>query len=813
MSRRLFPVTARAVVLLLAVSGIVACGDDDPGTPADDVGSDAVDAADGGIDATPDADATPDEDTAPDTTPDVVPDVSPDTTPDVTPDVDPGVCPGSDLCFDERTGNPSDRACTDLGYPAGTTCEVLGPDEACCVPPFACATDQDCEDNREIEGFCVDPRYPCVCVDGGQCIIDICSADAECDDGESCRSGLCVDEDGATGYVARILTPDDFVSPGTTVQLDAVAVLAADRNVTNPALDIAWEIESGEGATVSASGLLEADAVEGIVTVRATVVGNDSDPGDTVQFANIGGDATEGVRVIVIDEATRRPIEGATVVREGDETPEVIVTGDDGEVLLVEGTTGGIHVFADGYAYVSLYDIDDATVLVSVPPFQRARINEVRDGFVCPVDDGAILDETECGDAGQPPCLCYELDGVDVVRGVPDFTSVLGEGEVDVSVSGFSLGNSLLDLNFDLIVGPSIDRVFPDDSPIRIDDAAEIPSGVTLYYNNSPFVDSFIATAPAGERTVWSVGGTVQLSTVLLDILPNLDGDLAIGPIIAEVLPLFEEFYSGVTAPVALTDGGTFPVRDPELSLDVPTQRRVSIEAPELPRIGTGWADTGIFLGGALVPGEGLVPLGISGGSDVVGRGEPDGLIDGDASTDEIDPVTMSMAPIHGSINAPATRYAFVSVALMLDDTLPDAPREATSGIISVLDAGQPLPAELTFEQSTFPQLAQGSAWDAPSRTVTLVAPEEGFDMYRLVFRGDDDRLWIVYADGDRGDIVLPAPTEDLVFEDRTARDRINVVGVTLRSESVDYGRLVEANGANLMDLFAYVEGFSILGL
>ncbi len=326
-------------------------------------------------------------------------------------------------------------------------------------------------------------------------------------------------------------------------------------------------------------------------------------------------------------------------------------------------------------------------------------------------------------------------------------------------------------------------------------------------------MDSFIATAPAGERTVWSVGGTVQLSTVLLDILPNLDGGLAIGPIIAEVLPLFEEFYSGVTAPVALTDGGTFPVRDPGLSLDVPTQRRVAIHTPELPRIGAGWADTGIFLGGALVPGEGLVPLGISGGSDVVGRDEADGLIDGDVSTDEQDPVRMSMAPIHGSINAPATRYAFISVALMLDDTLADAPREATSGIVTVLDAGEPLPADLTFDRATFPQLAEGSTWDGATRTVVLDAPDDGFDMYRLVFRGDDDQLWIVYADGARGTLTLPAPSDALVFDDRTARNRLNIVGVTLREESVDYAGLVEANGANLMDLFAYVEGFSILGL
>lgn len=804
------PVVCR-VSGLVAIVLLAACGEDPSGTdPSTDAGSDGsgagdasadADGADDGSDAGDSADA-PDEGSS---------DTQPDT--DVTDDADVEPCPGSISCIDDRTGNPSVAVCREAGFADGTTCARVSETLACCVAPFACATDEDCEAARAEEGFCADPRFPCVCLADGSCDTWVCSASSECADGEACVDGGCVPGADVSLFEAEILTPDGYLTPGGSLPIDAVAVDPDDRNVVNEAAAIVFEADGD--ATISEAGVVTAGATGGVITVTARVAANAGDEGDTATFRIVPAPA-DGFRTVqLVDEATRAPLVGATVAYESASTLVGLASDVDGLVALPDSAGDTFHVFAEGYSYVSVFDAVGETIVVSVPPTQRARIDEVRDGFVCDTSSPSVTldDDGACGDAGQPPCLCYDLIGVDAVKGVPDFSRVQGGGEVDVSLSGFSLGNSLLDLNFDLIVGPQVNRIIPDNPVIPLDEPVDIPSGVTLYFNNSPFVDSYIATAPAGSRSVWSVGGTVPLGDTLLALLPSLGGDLDFGAIVASILPLFDEFYSGVTPAIDLESGGTFPVRSPALTLNVPTRRRVTIEPPGLPTVGSGWADTAIILGGALVPGQGFVPLGVSGGSDTVARGEADGVLDGDHDADGVQPLRMSMAPIHGAIAGPSTRYAVVSVALLLDTDRADAPREASSGIMTVLDRGEAIPDLLTFDQPTFPLLAEGTTWTTESRTVALPESAPAVDLYRLVFRGEEDRLWIVYGAPGRDAFTLPEPSA-LGFEDRTARGRLNVVGVTLRdSEGVDYDALLSADGGTLMDLFTFIDAFSILGL
>jgi hypothetical protein len=800
-------------VLALAVSATLgACGDDTTGAGPGDVATDAdAGSGDAAEDVSPDvADVTDD-------TPDVAPEVTPDaadTATDGSADVDLGPCPGSILCIDERTGNPSLAVCTEAGYPAGTTCARVDAETACCVAPFRCETDSDCEGARAEEGFCGDLRYPCVCLDDGSCAIDICTADADCADAESCRDGLCVAAPDEATYVARILTPDGPAAPSSTLALAVIAVNPDDATDVLSDATFTFGVESGD-ATVSADGVVSFGTGAGAVVVRAQVAANTSDAGDTGTFEVLAPPAEGNLRVLVLDEASREPIEGALVAYRSASSLVSVATSAAGIVEFTDADVTELHVFADGYAYVSVFDAPDGSLVVSLPPSQRARIAEVRDGFVCDTSaPNTTLDDAECGEAGEPVCLCYELEAVDVVKGVADFTDVVGDGEVDLSLSGVALGNSLLDLNFDLIVGPSIERIIPDNPVIPLDDPVDIPSGVTIYFNNSPFVDSFIATAGPGERSVWSIGGRVPLGDTLLTLLPSLSGDLDFGAIVAAILPLFEDFYSGVTPPLEFRDGGTFPVRDPGLRLAVPTQRRVEIVPPALPVVASGWADTAILLGGALVPGQGFVPLGISGGTDIIGRGTPDGVIDGDHDTPEPDPLRMSIAPIHGAIAGTGTRYAMVSVALQLKEDVPGAPREASSGMLTLFPAGAPIPEVVEFERERFPALAEGTTWTAETRTVAIPDGGEASDIRRLVFRGEEDRLWVVYGAGDRTTFVLPSTEEGVAFEDRTARNRLNVVSVSLQEEAgVDYEGLLTAEGGTLLDLFTFIEAFSVIGL
>lgn len=793
--RRLLATT----VLLLPL--VAACGDDGSNDDETDATADAAedtapdaddDVAEAGADADAGSDAAPDADEDPDGSEDT--------------DVDEGPCPGSLLCLNEISGNPSDRICEEAGFPAGTECERTG-DVACCVPPFACETDADCEAAREDEGFCLDERYPCTCdVPTGACSSYVCTANADCGDGEVCLDGLCETPPATEGLVARILTPDGIAHAGESLQVVAVAIDPADPGTVVADAALSWTIDAGENATVDPDGLVTMGTTA--TTVRVQVADNDADTGATVTFAPAPAAVPDTVTVWVIDENRRTPIEGATVW-----DGEAAVLTDENGVARVGAVNPpvDVHVFAEGYAYVSVYGVSTPTLAVSVPAHARALITQPPNAEACvpsSEDLTATYQSTACGGAGEPACLCFELENVDVVAGSPSFATIPDFGDTEVTISGFSLGNSLLDLNFDLILGPSIDRELGP--PINTD--GEIPSGVTLTFNGERLIPSFVATAPAGSRSLWTIGGRIALNDILLDILGAVGGDIDIGQIIATVLPFFENFYSDVTPRIDLAAEGTFPVRDPGLELAVPTQRPVAIDLPGLPTLDRGWADTAIVLGGVLVPGEGFVPLGITGGSDATASTDADGQVDGDEDTDAIDPLRMAMAPMHGPTLSPSSRYMFAAVSLLLDD-YDGAPREASSGAIVVLEPGAALPETITFDEG-FPAFALGSAWGGADgdRTLTIAEADTSFDLYRVVFRDENDHLWIAYAPGDASTIRLPAPTETLAFEDRAARNRVNVVGVTLRDD-VAYSDVLTADATNLTDLFSFVSGFSILGL
>ncbi len=790
---------------------------DQPDDVGADIGEDSqLDAAEVGADTPPDA---PEADTAaPDVAPDVAPDAMPDAAPDapeeVEPDVDEGPCPGSILCFDEISGNPSARVCLEAGFPEGTVCVRQGEEIACCVAPFFCESDDDCEGARDEQDFCPDPRYPCVCdIDSGVCDVGICSTGSECADSEVCLDGICVDDPGADGFVAMILSAPGFVTPGATTTLFAIAVDVEDTSRTHPDLPIVWTVDEGEGGTIDPAGVLTGAATAGPVTVRARVADNDADPGDTVTYTNLGDAPSEGLRVTLFDDNTRAPVMGALVVS-GDESAE---SDETGTAVLSGDPPFDVHVFADGYAYLSAVGAESRALLLPVPPNQRARVTEIRDGFVCEASDedfSVHQDETDCGGPGEVWCLCYEHEGVDVARGLPSFAVVPPLGDLSVSISGFSLGNALLDVNLDLIVGPNIERIFPEGSPLPLDEQVEIPSGITIDFNNQPLIDNFVATAGAGPRSVWSIGGIVPLNTVLLDILPSLSGDLDIGVLIAAILPFFDDFYSGVTPPVDLVAEGTFPVRDPEVVLNVPTQRKLHVTVPALPELPVGWTDTAIVLGGAYVPGQGFVPLGITGGADDPDRASADGRVDGDTGTPEIEPLRISMAPVHGGIHGPDVRYMFASVALQIGGA-PGAPREAASGIITRLEPGAALSGTIETGRDAFPPLALDSAWGGADgdRVFTIDSVGE-FDFYRIVFRNRRGHMWVVYAPAGTTAVTMPAPTDDIAFEDRTSRGRVNIVGVRLDADAgLDYQSLVSANAATFSEMFPAIAAFSTVGL
>ena len=214
-----------------------------------------------------------------------------------------------------------------------------------------------------------------------------------------------------------------------------------------------------------------------------------------------------------------------------------------------------------------------------------------------------------------------------------------------------------------------------------------MPSGVTLEFNGEALVDS--TSQQRRPVTDWSGRWWASHSRRSCDILGQIGGDLQIGPIIALVLPFFDDFYSGVAPLLTMDAEGTFFVRDPELTLRVPTRVVRRSRCRRSPAAPCGWTDTAIVLGGVLVPGQGFVPTGISGGADATDGEVADGAIDGDLDEPGVQPLPLSMAPMHGPILSSGSRYMVAAVALMLDDGFDGAPASATSGVIRTYEAGK----------------------------------------------------------------------------------------------------------------------------
>jgi hypothetical protein len=211
------------------------------------------------------------------------------------------------------------------------------------------------------------------------------------------------------------------------------------------------------------------------------------------------------------------------------------------------------------------------------------------------------------------------------------------------------------------------------------------------------------------------------------------------------------------------------------------------------------------------VPGEGFVPLGITAGADKTRSVDvPDGSVDGDPSTPETpnDPLILTLAPIHGGILTPGTKYMIADVALLLGK-VDGGPRELSSGQVHIFEPDA-LPSTLNLAAQPFSGAVSNAAWDAATRTLSFTAGRGASDITRAVFKDRRDQLWIAYGEGG-GSYTMPAVPD--TFSDRTT-GTVTVVGVDLRdSDGVTLQSLIGARGAALPELFEHVSSFSILGL
>jgi hypothetical protein len=401
----------------------------------------------------------------------------------------------------------------------------------------------------------------------------------------------------------------------STVQFLATAYLA--NNLVAPGVTFGWE--SGDTSVVeidAASGLAIGMFSAGQATVTATVNGCSLTCTATVE--NLGSAPTDNLTVYVIDELEGTPIEGATV----DLVFLTDSTNVDGMVTFATDPTTipvDITVSKQDYAYATLRQVGTNSVVVHltrVYNWDYSGNNPVR-------MDGGIRGSLNYDAAGcvEPNTVC----------------------DAWIGLGGISMPGNLVNLTVDLLIGSMINTEiefmgFPFTLPL--------PAGLVMCIQGECFKEFYSPTGIPGRRIAWSVGGKQDMATLIEKLAPifaggnaDITGSMVVDilsathsgllpNVLVEAIPHVADVdnIDGNPNTTTVPDYDNFPVHD--MALTVPMDNQMTFSVPQLPANPDGgyYYDEVIVLAGVLVPGAGLVPLGIGANSDSDG----DGMIDAD---------------------------------------------------------------------------------------------------------------------------------------------------------------------------------------
>lgn len=776
-----------ALPLLLALAPLAACSDDNGGE------TDTRDSAQ--------PDTT--EETTPDTSEEVADDTSEvedDTTADTTADGDTASC--EHPCLDEFGKNDKSLC------PAPQSdwlCKA-----GCCEAVFRCTDDADCATRGFTEGQCGDDRFACVChgdddtrqspatTEVGQCYTWLCAVDGDCADGELCAGGACVAAPDDKGLAVRILERATVLTPGATYALSAEAY---DREDDRIVLGVTptWSSSDSDVASVSAAGVVTGGASAGVATITAT----HGDETATLTIENVVP-AGDDITLVVRTELTWEPVTGSVLVID-QSTGEGVVEELplDGIVRIATAGDGpwDVHVLADDNDWVSWLGLGAGdTRYLPVPKTIYGKIVEDK--------EHNYLEETE-------------LRNVGVITGVPDFTTYSYEGTLEIVLTTTGLSSALFDFSLPVLLGSDVKRYLDPASEIPsvdVDDPISVPGGI-VFNLLGPAIPNYVLTAPKGHHRLWSLGGRLNIndvaeySSVIFDAIGG--GDLDFTKIVGAVFPLFRNFWSGYAPDVEVADVGLGADKVAFTSrLTTPMGVTVNLDVPALPAIDElGWADGLFLLSGAQTVDGFMVPLGLSGGADSGDKqnNPPDGIADGNEKTPAKDPFPLPIAPMHGGLQGPSSRYLVAAVAAAIPGSNDPRPSSGSAILYRWAQGEHPatdvtLPAFLGF-----PSLANiGADFDA-----RLVAVDDapGTELVRVLLKGKRGEHWTFYGVDAGAPLHVPNPADYGFEHDRFIKDALDSVLVNCMdfAAGVELARLGVPGGVALDLMLGIVERVSFI--
>jgi hypothetical protein len=690
----------------------------------------------------------------------------------------------------------------------------------------------------------------CQC-DEGKCVPSLCGSDGDCGSSQVCRSGACVAAPAASAVTRCVVLPDFAVVKAGSAQQFTVEAFGANDVPVVLKDGVMWT--AGAGGMVSPStgnsttftaGSAAAAAGDGPKATIGTI--NCSAKVETLD-SNVA--ATE-IAVIVTDELTGRGISGATVMASdptGAPIGATAMTGTDAnhpgyaKLTAITGNEVAVTVFSSSYNYLTIANYDTTSGASRFLSFVLRRHQTEKYG-------------------GQ--------------RGT--FNSVPMTSNVHAGLAGMSIAGSITDLSFAQLLGNTIPTRVKIGSAIDQMDVP-LPAGVYLGFSDQNIKteisaqglagvcsaakggETAIVAGTCGTRTGWALSGDVPLGDLPIDAFANGVNGLKFDQILPRVLPIFKKFNSSIVRDVEFSlkntptdptgapefvDAGTesFTVQNHEFSVNtdgtgaIPLAFNFVTKVPDLPKFRSTFVDGVVLLGGANVPGRGVVPLGLGVAINS----------DGDATIDKTMDVTaaglahMRMAPTHHGIEG--SQYGLLAVGVSFKSFTDASAGIALSGIF-----GHPEGNKLSFDPDgvnplvlpgPFPVMPEGAKYNYAAAAIGGLNPRTfripGFTTgttnpvtaVRVAFTDHFDHRWVVLADPAKVATgftlpAVPGATVDRTFSNgNAASGRSGLLVQTMRlSETpamaspplMPYRQLIEANNTNADRITDFTTAFSFV--
>ena len=573
------------------------------------------------------------------------------------------------------------------------------------------------------------------------------------------------------------------------------------------------------GGTFS-GGTLTAPTAGDVVVTGTTVKGSKTCTATVKVYPAV---AALDSRIVVIDQGTRLPLAGVKVAARVAAANVEGVTGADGSFTFTGGAAAtSVSAFPDNHQWHTLIDPPSDSIVYT------AAVQTT------PVVDG--------------------------VKGTFDFADVTTRGDIKLGLAGAAINAAITDLNFSTIIGEFVDTsieisgITPEGGQV-----VGLPEGLVIGLGAEDFKANYVAlTDKKGPSVAWALAGRVQLSKVG-PIISSVTGsdDLDFGAILGAILPFFATFdhavVTGLDFDPAVRAAGDANFETVVVKPNTLMTQSAEYNMPNLPCAPGGFGTTGctnnlfllttgvgeaavetvvpvcpavtgtdtceaippftsgaVVLSGVIVPGQGLVPLGLSAGLDIAKK---DQVADGIAEqSGDLAPAAgkllMDYAPPHDGLEG----NLYVTVAIALDINQISGADNLGASIITQISRDLPK-AGNDFSGNTFLQ-SQGGTFAPGAAGRFEIAKKGAADFYRVNLDDNAEQEWNVwFAGSETGfDIADLAKHTGVNVAARTAHADVQAFNLGAGYEGVepaDFDELFAFDGRDIDNLLYYLGGWS----